>query len=51
MIDEGLSCTDEDCDGTFEYVTENCSCHINPPCESCINATLACTKCGLEDQE
>lgn len=43
------SCPDEECKGTMkEKPSENCSCHINPPCSACMNAGLVCDKCGFE---
>lgn len=25
--------------------TENCSCHISPPCGACVSAPMECTEC------
>lgn len=42
------------CEGTLECWTdvrgpiENCSCHINPPCGTCVASPLVCSKCDLE---
>lgn len=30
---------------------ENCSCHINPPCSSCVDNKLTCDNCGWEEPE
>lgn len=45
-IEEGSSCP-EGCGGTLEYKrVDDCSCHISPPCNSCVDAPLVCDKCG-----
>ncbi len=31
--------------------SENCSCHINPPCWSCMSVVLTCSACGKEFHE
>ncbi len=48
MSEEGQACTETGCDGTLEVedVSENCSCHINPPCQACVEAPLTCNICG-----
>jgi len=28
------------------YPVENCSCHINPPCQQCVANPLTCEDCG-----
>lgn len=44
---EGDKCMHSDCDGLFEYIRQGqCSCHISPPCSSCVDAPLVCNKCG-----
>lgn len=44
---EGDKCVHSDCDGLFEYIRQGqCSCHISPPCSSCVDAPLVCNKCG-----
>lgn len=42
----GGDCSDLKCDGQYENYTEDCSCHINPPCGSCLESNLECNKCG-----
>ena len=50
-IEEGDICMRGGCNGTIEYTpSENCSCHINPPCGSCTNVYLYCKECGYEDE-
>ena len=47
---EGDTCPE--CEkGKLEYPpTENCSCHINPPCDACVSIELTCNNCGWEDE-
>ena len=26
--------------------TENCSCHISPPCAACVDKVIECSECG-----
>ena len=45
---EGSNCSinAEFCQGVLEYQKpENCSCHISPPCDPCINVKLHCPLC------
>jgi hypothetical protein len=28
---------------------ENCSCHISPPCNQCLDNNLVCDECGWEE--
>lgn len=45
--EEGMDCIEDNCIGSLEYIRQDsCSCHINPPCSSCVNAPLTCNKCG-----
>jgi len=30
---------------------ENCSCHIHPPCSSCVDNILECPECAWEDDD
>jgi len=47
---EGETCNRENCTGVIEYQeSENCSCHISPPCSSCLSVALHCPDCGWED--
>lgn len=50
-FEEGDKCPD--CKiGSFYYPpAENCSCHISPPCASCMAVVLTCRICGLEIEE
>jgi len=44
--EEGDRCGRDSCPGTIELAeSENCSCHINPPCQSCVEAGLCCPEC------
>jgi len=50
MIEEGSKCPD--CGiGVLEYpMVENCACHINPPCNACVENLLTCPECGWEKE-
>lgn len=41
-------CGVDGCTGTLRSIQEGCSCHINPPCQSCVEASLECDKCYRE---
>lgn len=47
-LEEGDFCPN--CDhGKVEYKNViGCSCHINPPCDGCVNAPLVCNHCFYE---
>lgn len=47
-IEEGQTCPEEDCQGIMEWKSPNCSCHLRPPCSSCLRGLLICSKCGFE---
>jgi hypothetical protein len=50
-IEEGFPCLQEGCRGVMELApSKNCSCHINPPCASCVNAGYICGACGWETE-
>lgn len=43
---EGDICFRDDCQGVIvEDPSENCSCHTNPPCGSCVTDRSRCPKC------
>lgn len=45
-VEEGARCNRNSCDGVIEFgPSENCSCHINPPCNSCVADRRRCPKC------
>ena len=47
--EEGDLCRRDGCCGRMEIKpTENCCCHISPPCWGCTNAPLWCPECGWE---
>lgn len=47
----GDTCNREGCNGLIEeYDRELCTCHINPPCESCTAGVAYCPICGWEDE-
>ena len=44
---DGDNCKHEDCNGYLvREKVENCSCHINTPCNACLDAKLECSVCG-----
>jgi len=48
---EGEKCNREGCDGIIDiHPSENCSCHISPPCYSCTSPRAFCPVCGLEEK-
>jgi len=52
QYDEGSKCKFTDCNGTIELEkVENCSCHIDPPCQACIDTRLVCSECGWNPDE
>lgn len=43
FYEEGDKCP-ECSNGKFKYVREgSCTCHISPPCSSCVNQIIVCT--------
>lgn len=47
-LEEGDNCPS--CGGILEFSTvDNCSCHINPPCEACTNSYLRCLVCEWDE--
>lgn len=46
-LEEGCDCP-EGCGGAMELATKSCSCHISPPCDSCVEGRLECSGCGFE---
>lgn len=46
-LEEGSPCPEEGCNGVLQNApSRNCSCHINPPCSSCVDAGYECNICG-----
>ncbi len=44
--EEGDDCPEE-CGGKLEIVRgENCSCHLHPPCNACLEDCFKCDTCG-----
>ena len=51
-IEEGDVCGRDVCTGIIQLQkSENCSCHINPPCSSCTRVKLHCAACNWEAEE
>jgi len=49
-LEEGELCP-ECGEGKLAFLpVENCSCHINPPCNRCVENPLKCTVCGYEPE-
>ena len=48
--EDGGKCPCKDCGGklVLERVV-NCSCHINPPCNACLDRIFICEVCGWSD--
>jgi len=50
--EEGDVCNRNGCEGTMEYrQVENCSCHISPPCNACVDNPWVCSECGCTSDE
>lgn len=50
--EEGSVCGRNGCEGVIAYQkSENCSCHISPPCSSCMSVRLHCPECDWEAEE
>ena len=48
-MNEGDKCTALLCPGVLEWAeVEGCGCHINPPCNACVDNPLVCGECGQE---
>jgi hypothetical protein len=45
QLEEGDSCPCCE-EGVLIFKTVNCSCHISPPCNSCLEGNLECDFCG-----
>lgn len=47
-LEEGQDCPL--CGGLVSFkVPENCSCHISPPCNSCVESKPECEYCGCNE--
>lgn len=50
--EEGDPCGIDGCSGTLTIKpTENCACHIAPPCGACVEAPIWCATCGREVED
>lgn len=50
--EEGGVCGRDGCEGVIAFQkSENCSCHISPPCHSCTSVKLHCPNCDWEAEE
>ncbi len=51
-FEEGDACPDLECNGVFGYKdVVDCSCHIAPPCNQCVENPLVCLECGKLAEE
>ena len=51
-FEEGERCPMDGCTGQLMFrAGDNCSCHISPPCGSCVDAPLTCHFCGWEVED
>lgn len=51
-FDEGSICNREGCTGTIcMRRSENCSCHISPPCSSCTAPRCYCDTCDWDERD
>lgn len=51
---EGSWCFLDGCKGTMQWTREigsSCSCHINPPCQACVDMKIVCTSCSFVPQD
>ena len=50
--EEGATCNRDGCTGTIgTHPTENCYCHINPPCGNCIKPRNFCPVCDWQEAD
>lgn len=51
-INEGEKCNRDGCPGTINLEPiHDCSCHISPPCESCVSLAFECSECGWRSDD
>jgi len=51
-FEEGDTCNRDKCEGVISiHKSENCSCHISPPCSSCTAPRNYCPVCEWEESE
>jgi len=49
---DGQLCNRNGCSGVIEIKpSENCSCHLSPPCFACTEAPFWCPECGWQSNE
>jgi hypothetical protein len=49
MLEEGDGCYLPSCSGIYGYApVKDCSCHISPPCNQCVENPIVCSECGSE---
>lgn len=49
---EGDTCNRKGCTGVIDtHPSENCACHISPPCSACTSPRNFCPECDWEESE
>jgi hypothetical protein len=49
--EEGDRCPECNEGHMIYYPVEDCSCHISPPCQACVNNQLTCDACEWQEEE
>ena len=49
MVDLTIDSPCPNCAG--ELVTDNCSCHLSPPCSNCVDRVLVCRTCAWHSDD
>lgn len=49
----GEVCNRDGCDGHMDShkFTDDCSCHISPPCHHCLDTYVMCNKCDADPED
>lgn len=51
-LEDGAHCHRGTCGGFIELTpVENCSCHINPPCNACLDTYFVCSECCYSERD
>lgn len=51
-LEEGQNCLNKECKGVYMYVPDGiCCCHINPPCNACVDSILVCNSCDVSEDD
>ena len=50
--EEGQTCFRDGCEGHIELSeSEDCACHISPPCSACVSRVYQCDECGWTEED